>query len=220
MYPVNALDMLRRRQERGCCLSLGDPVLDQTCGGGIYTNCITEISGEAGAGKTQFCLVLSLRCHLDRSLGGLGGSAIYLCCGEGAFPDRRLTQLADSLASKYQGHANASTRPITSTEFLNNVHVLSVHHTEQALEVLGRGVPDLCQKQGVRLLIVDSLAGMARTEFDSSQREDMKKRTTALFSLAAKLKWPADTYWYELMCYVHACPRCVLHLMCMSISIT
>jgi len=192
MFPISALDLLKQRQERGCALSLGDSILDISCGGGIFTNCITEISGEAGAGKTQLCLVLALRCYLDRSLGGLGGSAIYLCCGEGAFPDRRLDQLAHSLAAKYQHHASA--RPITQRDFLNNVHVLTVHHTEQALEVLGRSVPDLCQKQGVRLLIVDSLAGMARTEFDSSQREDMKRRTTALFHLAAKLKWLADTF--------------------------
>lgn len=192
MYPVSAFDLLRQRGASGCCLSLGDRLLDATCGGGIFTNSITEISGEAGAGKTQFCLVLSLRCQLDRSLGGLGGSAVYLCCGEGQFPDRRFVQLADAFAVKYQGIS--CSRPLSQRDFLNNVHVLTVQHTEHALEVLGKSVPELCQRERIRLLILDSMAGMARTEFDSSQRDDMKKRTTALFSLAAKLKWLADTF--------------------------
>jgi len=43
--------------ERG--LSLGCPLIDDITGG-ISTQGITEISGEAGCGKTQFCLVLSL----------------------------------------------------------------------------------------------------------------------------------------------------------------
>lgn len=34
---------------------------DEALGGGIYTRGITEISGEAGAGKTQICLVLALQ---------------------------------------------------------------------------------------------------------------------------------------------------------------
>ena len=46
----------------------------------------------------------------------------------------------------------------------------------------------------MRLLILDSLAGLARTEFDSSTREDMKARTTVLFNIATKLKWLADTF--------------------------
>jgi DNA-repair protein XRCC3 len=187
-----ALDLLRDRNERGCCLSLGDRILNSTVGGGIFTNYITEISGEAGAGKTQFCLVLALQCHLDRSLGGLGGSAIYLSCGEGQFPDRRLDQLSEEFAAKYS--QVPCIRPVTQRDFLNNVHVLTLHHTGQAQEALSRSIPDLCLQQGVRLLIVDSLAGMARTEFDSSQRDDMKMRTAVLFSLAGKLKWLADTF--------------------------
>ena len=192
----SALDLLQGRTERGCCLSFGDRILDDTAGGGIFTNGITEISGEAGAGKTQFCLCLSLQCHLDRSLGGLGGSTVYLSCGEGLFPDRRLDQLSEAYAAKYRSISSTSisTRPLSQRDFLNNVHVLTLHHTGQAQEVLSRNVPELCQQQGVRLLIVDSLAGMARTEFDSSNKDDMKKRTAALFGLASKLKWLADTF--------------------------
>ena len=193
---MSALDLLRATESRGYMLSTGDDLLDNTLGGGVLVHGITEVSGEAGAGKTQLCLTLALQCHLERKHGGLASPAIYLCCGEGQFPDRRLEQLAAAYASKWEETASTDNtgRGMSQRDFMSNVLVETVHHTEQALEMFGKQIPDLCRQHGVRLLILDSLAGLARTEFDSSTREDMKARTTVLFNIATKLKWLADTF--------------------------
>ena len=45
-------------------LSLGSDVLDAAVGGGIRLSGVTEVFGEAAAGKTQFCLHLLLRSQL------------------------------------------------------------------------------------------------------------------------------------------------------------
>jgi hypothetical protein len=42
-------------------LQLGCPMLDRCLGGGLLPRHITEIAGEAGSGKTQLCLQLTLQ---------------------------------------------------------------------------------------------------------------------------------------------------------------
>ncbi|VDM80592.1 unnamed protein product [Strongylus vulgaris] len=37
-------------------LTTGSPPLDDLIGGGFFPGCVTEISGEAGCGKSQICM--------------------------------------------------------------------------------------------------------------------------------------------------------------------
>ena len=64
---------------------------------GISQGGITEVSGEAGCGKTQILCFLSLLCQTEPSEGGLGGKAMYLHAGEGMFPHKRLQQMAEEV---------------------------------------------------------------------------------------------------------------------------
>lgn len=50
-------------------LSFGDPIIDNCLDGGILPRAITEIAGEAGSGKTQLCLQLSLQVQLPIERG-------------------------------------------------------------------------------------------------------------------------------------------------------
>jgi RecA/RadA recombinase len=47
--------------------------LDDALGGGILSGTVTEIYGEAGAGKTHLALQLCLTVQLPLYLGGLDG---------------------------------------------------------------------------------------------------------------------------------------------------
>jgi len=169
-------------------LSFGCATLDATLGGGISQYGITEIAGEAGCGKSQCCLTLALQCLLDEADGGLRGATAYLSCGEGTFPIRRLEQMAQVYARKYSAQGKRY------EDFLDNVKILECHSTEHAQETLNRQLPDMCRENNIRLLVIDSMAGLVRTEFDSSSCEEMKLRTAALFKLSRQLKWLADTY--------------------------
>ncbi|KAA0169703.1 hypothetical protein FNF27_06884 [Cafeteria roenbergensis] len=54
---------------------------------------LTEIAGEAGAGKTQLVMQFAIRCAMPVSLGGMGAPAAIICT-EGSFPVRRMRTMA------------------------------------------------------------------------------------------------------------------------------
>ena len=60
-------------------LSLGTAPLDAFLGGGLRPYGITELAGEAGAGKSQICMQLCATVQLPLALGGLDGGAIMTC---------------------------------------------------------------------------------------------------------------------------------------------
>ena len=110
-------------------LSFGCRLIDKCTGGGVQLQGINEIVGEAGAGKTQFALTLSLQCHLNESMGGLNAATAYLCCGEGTFPVRRLEQLSRSYERKTS---------IPYATFMESVHIEQCHNADDVLDTLVR----------------------------------------------------------------------------------
>lgn len=89
--------------------------------------------GEATAGKTQLCLRLLLTAQLPEELGGLDGSALWLCSEKGDPPVRRLAQLAKggtsnnrpcpSSASPSAASASAPPPPSHAAPSTDNVFV-------------------------------------------------------------------------------------------------
>jgi DNA-repair protein XRCC3 len=167
-------------------LLIGCPTIDAVIGG-IPTQGITEISGEAGAGKTQICLALALQCSLPEELGGLNGSTAYLCCGEGEFPIRRLQQLT----SVYDTRDDIS---LSQSQLLSNVHIEKCYSSESIEETITQRLPTMCSNNNIKLVIIDSLAGIFRTEFNATIMSDAVQRTASLFKISSKLKWLADTF--------------------------
>lgn len=180
---LTALQLLKMREGQRNTLSVGCPVIDQVLRGGFPLGGVTEISGEAGCGKTQICLTLALQCTLPESQGGLDGSVCYLSCGEGSFPVSRLSQLASSYEARGLG-----------SNLMSRVLIQESYSSEDNLDNIRRDVRLLCKTNNVRMVIIDSIAGIFRTEFDTSRMEDRLDRTRAYFTLATELKLLADTY--------------------------
>ena len=178
MEPIAASDLYEQDKRERPELSFGCSVLDDAVGR-LPTCGINEISGEAGAGKTQFCLSLSLQCQLPVSSGGLDGACAYITCGEGEFPIRRLSQLQSS--------------PAFTGCTLEKIHIEQCYSPEDMTKTLRTRIPEMCENNGIRLLIIDSLAGLVRNEYEQDI-VDMMDRTTFLFRLASTLKWLADIY--------------------------
>ena len=103
-----------RNYERLC---FGVPAIDKVVPSILCTG-ITEISGQAGSGKTQMCLHLALRCQIDME----NASVAYMSCGEGDFPVRRLSQMAKAMTEQ------SPTR--NEYELLNNIYIEKVDHFE------------------------------------------------------------------------------------------
>jgi DNA repair protein RadB len=62
-------------------LATGVPSIDRLLGGGIETDCVTEIYGEGGSGKTIFCLEVAVRVARD-------GRWVFYVDTEGVSVDR------------------------------------------------------------------------------------------------------------------------------------
>lgn len=107
--------------------------------GSIARGLVTEIVGEAGAGKTQICLQLVL---LN------GPSAYIMCSGEGDFPIRRLSQMAEGSAGKDPSGRSASA-------ILEEVHIETCRNIEDLVDDLQTRVPLLCSRKQINLIVID-----------------------------------------------------------------
>jgi len=147
MIPKSAFELLGSHTPS---LSFGCPRIDEAVGKLTPGSGIVELSGEAGTGKSQICLVLSLQCQLPATCGGMEGSCAYICCGEGDFPIRRLSQLAASYEAK---------SGISQNTLLENILIDQCYSPEDVQKTLSKKLPDMCSTGNVKLLIIDSLAG-------------------------------------------------------------
>lgn len=155
-------------------LQFGCRSLDRIIRNGLSRG-ITEISGEAGVGKSQLSLQLSLMVQLPIEFGGLEKAAVFICT-EDAFPSERLFQLAHCFTKRY-GDKN----------YLDNIYIEHVHDSEHLLKCVLSRLPNLmCQKQ-IGLIVVDSVAGVYRSETDAITRaNDMRKVAHGLQMISTK----------------------------------
>ncbi|KAM3084250.1 DNA repair protein rhp57 [Clarireedia jacksonii] len=136
-------------------ISTLDDDLDRALGGGIPAGYITEITGESGAGKTQFLLTLLLSAQLP-SPQGLGTPTLYIST-ESALPTQRVAQLLRT-------HPILSSHPQPPT--FDKIHSIVTPDLESQDHILRFQVPVVIQRYGIRLLILDSVAANYRAEFE------------------------------------------------------
>eukprot|EP00968_Pinguiococcus_pyrenoidosus_P006660 scaffold442_cov268-Pinguiococcus_pyrenoidosus.AAC.68 len=166
----------RRRKKRRLSFGCGCEALDALLGGGLSPEGITEISGRAGCGKTQICLQLLVQAQLPEEQGGLGGRAIFLSCGEGNFPVRRLVELAKAASSDTQSWRS----------MLDGVLIESVRNADELQTLVQTRLGHVIRDHGVTLVVVDSIAGLVRAEY--SGRTDAIARARVLQGLGQGMK--------------------------------
>ncbi|KAL4279980.1 hypothetical protein GQ457_03G045030 [Hibiscus cannabinus] len=177
MMPQSLLQLASQKCTTGC------PILDRLLGGGIPCDSVTEIVAESGSGKTQICLQLSLHAQLPVSRGGLAASSLYLHT-EFPFPFRRLHQLCLSFRSSNARHFPFNDNPC------DRIFVQSVHSADHLLEIMSKTEPFIensITQVPVRLIVIDSIAAVFRSEFDNTPVE-LKKRSSLFFKISSKLK--------------------------------
>ena len=105
-------------------ISTSCPALDRLLTGGVQVGSLTEVHGEAGCGKTQFCLQLCVNVQLPQSLDGQEGEAVFVDC-ENGFSSERLLQMASAVVERWLG-AEA-----TADQFLRRIHLFKCKTIEQ-----------------------------------------------------------------------------------------
>ncbi|XP_035474143.2 DNA repair protein XRCC3 isoform X2 [Scophthalmus maximus] len=175
--PIPAVLILRG--ECGLRLTVGCPVLDELLRDGLPAGGVTELSGESGAGKTQLALQLCLCVQYPVQYGGL--NAVYIST-EDSFPIRRLQQLIREQSCL---RSDVPAALISSLQFTDHVYVEHAADVDALQVCLSRRVPLLLTRGLVRLVVVDSVAALFRSEF---QADDWLERNKQLLTFSSALQ--------------------------------
>ncbi len=144
-----ASEVMERRKHLGY-IPTGSPSLDKIMGGGIETQSVTEVFGEFGTGKSQLSHQLCVNVQLPPEQGGLGGKAIYIDT-ENTFRPERIAQMAKAAG-------------IDPESVLENILVARACTTDHQM-LLAEKATEMAQDGDVKLVVVDSLTSLFRTEY-------------------------------------------------------
>ncbi|MFB6254525.1 MAG: DNA repair and recombination protein RadA [Halobacteriaceae archaeon] len=197
--------VLERREQIGK-LSWGVPEVDELLDGGIETQSISEVYGEFGAGKSQVTHQLSVNVQLPESVGGLGGSAIFID-SEDTFRPERIDDMVRGLdeekleATKedrgIEGDLDdEETMEALVEDFLDKIHVAKAFNSNHQM-LLAEKTKEIANEREdtdwpVRLLNVDSLTAHFRAEYVG--RGELAERQQKLNKHLHDLMRVADLY--------------------------
>jgi len=131
-------------------LTTGSAAFDKILGGGLETGSVTEVFGEFGSGKSQLAHQLCVNVQLPKERGGLEGSAVYIDT-EGTFRPERIAQMASALG-------------LDPAEVLEGVRAARALTTDHQM-LLAEKVGEMNGGKPVKLVVVDSVSALFRTEF-------------------------------------------------------
>lgn len=148
---MDADELLEKRKNVGR-ITTGCKEFDDLIGGGVETQSITETFGEYGSGKTQIGLQLVVNVQLPEEKGGLDGYAVFIDT-ENTFRPKRVIQMAETLG-------------LDPNKVMSRIKVARAYSSDHQI-LLTEKIPDLITKEKlpVRLVVVDSLTGLFRSEY-------------------------------------------------------
>lgn len=180
---ASALDLVDRKSG---ALHTTLPALDSALHGGLPPSSITEVVGPAGVGKTQFCHQMAVQACLPVEEGGLGGCVVYIDT-EAAFSPKRLVEI---LTTRYPRYAEAGNVHSLLQPFTQRVTVYRVDSTTDLMTRLD-SLEETIIENNVKLIVVDSIASVARKDFDDG---GVMRRQALLAAQAATLKRLAENF--------------------------
>lgn len=144
-----ATEVMERRKNVGR-ISLGSESFDEALGGGVETQSITEVFGEFGSGKTQIAHQLSVDAQLPSDDGGIDGNAVYIDT-ENTFRPERIREMAEA-------------KGLDPDQVMENIYVARATTTDHQM-LLAEKAGEMAEEDSIRLLIVDALMSIFRTEY-------------------------------------------------------
>lgn len=177
---------LSHTKDKSCFLSTSLPSLDNVLMGGLPSSTLTEITGPPGSGKTQFSILLAIMATLPQYMGGLNGNVIYIDT-EAAFSAQRLVEMA---SSRFPDLFNSSEK---QEELLSKVHVFLESTCLSLWSRLEHLEEDIISN-GVKIIILDSIASLVRKEFDTRTTANITERTALLSKEAMMMKYIAEKF--------------------------
>ncbi|KAG0288921.1 DNA repair protein rad51c [Linnemannia gamsii] len=179
-------DQTWEQEKKLAPITTSSPAIDSIFGGahgGIPPGKITEICGLPGSGKTQLGIQLAINAQIPRSMGGAGGSSIYIDT-EGSFVARRASQLASACSARLKETSNAAgTKPVLAADdLLRGIQYCRVHSPVEFIAMIRILGSILQEHPKVKLVVVDSISFLFRSNFS-----DTRMRTKLVASLGRQL---------------------------------
>jgi len=211
-----AKEMLRDCSSRHAIITFCRQI-DLMLGGGISIGELTEIAGEPGAGKTQWCLQLAVDASLPSWAGGVDGGCVYIDT-EGSFSSTRAYRMAAELIRHINNGIKKRKRDsqlewnATPEQILQNIHVIRLHDEAAMHACIEGSLPAFLEERAavehpIRLVIVDSIAFPIRSMLPpsvknsssgnkgKSDREFYSHRSRQLALYASRLSQLASDYY-------------------------
>jgi len=132
-------------------ISTGTHALDKLFTGGIESGATTEIFGEYGCGKTQFCHTQAVRVQLPFTEGGLQGKCVWIDT-EGTFEPKRIRSIAANLK-------------LATENTLKNIIIAKAYNSADQYMILKEVEKLIVEDKSIKLIIVDSAIGLFRQDY-------------------------------------------------------
>ncbi len=145
----SAADIYKRRLDIAK-ITTGTNCLDTLLDGGVETQALTEVYGEFGCGKTQFCHSMCVNVQKPKEEGGLEGGVLYIDTENTFRPERIVT------ISKIYG--------LDPEKVLDNIIVARAYNSSHQTLILEEAGP-VIEENNIKLIIVDSAVGLFRAEY-------------------------------------------------------
>lgn len=173
---VTATEIYKRRQDIGK-ITTGTQCLDQLLDGGIETQALTEVYGEFGSGKTQFCHTLCVMVQKPKEEGGLNGGVLYIDT-ENTFRPERIVSIAKA-------------KGMDPEKVLDNIIVARAYNSAHQTLILEEAGA-IIEQHNIKLIIADSAVGLFRSEYlGRGTLSDRQQRLNRFMHLLVRT---AETY--------------------------
>lgn len=173
---VSATEIYKRRQDIGK-ISTGTNCLDLLFDGGVETQALTEVYGEFGSGKTQFCHTMCVNVQKPKEQGGLEGGALYIDT-ENTFRPERIVSIAKA-------------NEMDPEKVLDKIIVARAYNSSHQILILEEAGL-VIKENNIKLIIIDSAAGLFRAEYLG--RGTLSERQQKLNKFLHLLVRTAETY--------------------------
>jgi RAD51-like protein 1 len=185
-----ALELLQIRLQQNFYLSTGLKDLDVAMRGGISIGTISEICGPPGVGKTQLCIGCCVQAvvmnHTNSSGSIKKGGVIYIDT-ELKFDSMRLTEVAAHCFPHIYNADSSMDAPHQIDSLLDCVKIMRPKTCKELLELI-EGIQPLIIEDGIKLIVLDSIAALARKEnLNETDKELFIIKQAALLKKTAEL---------------------------------
>ena len=158
-------------------ITTGSSELNRILGGGVQTGKLTEVYGPFKSGKTALAHTISVTVQLPESRGGLNGSVAYIDT-ENTFSKEKIKRIAKRFELNPQ-------------EVLSKIYHARIYSSDHQSQMIQKA-ETICKTRGARLLVIDSLMALLRTEYVGIGK--LAPRQAVLNGMIHALSRIAETY--------------------------